>query len=186
MLDAPGGLVAGDKAAFNNLYQTYQREVRWWLGQHGIFDADAEDYAQEIWLRVWQKMHMIKSSDTVWPWLRAVVRNCVIGLKRKAGARPKFCFESVWLEEGIAQHVLPEDPMMAKERSRLVWQALEQLTYIEREALVAYYFDGLKYREMADRLDVPCGTVKSRMNSARLRFEEAVIRGHFTFNNAGR
>ena len=132
---------------------------------------DAEDLVQETYTRVLSKKRMIGSREDTLPYLLAVLRNTYISSLRKRDRRPRTAplEES---EERLAAPaaVAPLSVLAARE----VFSAIAALPEDQRDALAAVDVAGLSYQEAADALEVPVGTIMSRLYRGRNRVAEAV------------
>ena len=154
----------GDHAAFEVLYRRYARPVLA-LAQRRLGDAGkAEEALQEAFISVW------RSASTYRPergaavvWLYAVARNAIADRGRRRQEPPAEPPDVPSPDAG------PDD---RAEQEWLRWRvhsALEKLPPDERELIVLAYWGGLSQSEMADRLDIPLGTVKTRTRAALSR-----------------
>jgi RNA polymerase sigma-70 factor (ECF subfamily) len=137
----------------------------------------ARDIAQDAVLRFFAHLDRYDPEQPIEPWLFAIVRNLVRDAWRRARVRD---YESLdrWLEQGGAEPAGPDDPAAIAERRELqgrVWQAISELGHAHREILVLRDYHGLSYREIADVLAIPDGTVMSRLHAARERLRQILI-----------
>ena len=134
---------------------------------------DAEDLVQETYLRVLAKKRVIGSAADTLPYLLTVLRNTYVSSLRKRGRRPR----TAPLEESEERLAAPRAaaPMAALE-AREVFAAIAALPDDQRDVVAAVDVAGLSYGEAAGALDVPVGTVMSRLYRGRNRVAEAV--GH--------
>lgn len=152
----------GDEAAF-----------RWLLGQHRSRvvrlaahvlrrDAEAEDVAQEAFVRAFQRLPEFRGTGPFSSWLfQITVRLC---LSRRRAAR--------WQRE-LSEAAAPEAVSASFPDSRLLIDTLlDHLTPPMRAALVLREIEGLEYEEIAQTLQIPVGTVRSRLHAARAQFRD--------------
>ena len=139
------------------LYERYGRRV-YGLGLRLLRDpTQAEELVQETFVRLWQtagRYDAAQGAVASWVWMLA--RGVAIDMQRRAAVRPRA-------SRGDAGH----EPVAADEIDRVVLgldvrQALEDLSPSHREVLALGYDEGLTQREIAARLDIPLGTVKTR------------------------
>lgn len=162
----------GDVEAFRKLFQSYAPRVKSYMMRQGA-DADtAEELAQETMLTVWRKAGLYsgdKGSATTW--IFAIARNLRIDKLRK---------EMTWValpeghDEQASDEALPDDVLSGQERQTRVQQALGALPADQLEVVTLSYIDGLSHSEIAERLALPLGTVKSRMRLAYQKIRELV------------
>ena len=158
---------AGDKEAFRHLVERYQAEA---IG-HAVAilanRADALDAVQEAFLDAYQALGRFDTSCQFYPWFYTILRNrCFkLGTRRKKNVGPAL--DDILILAPVSE-VTPED-RVALER------ALCELSSAERELLTLKHLDGLSYQELAERLEIPVGTVMSRLYHARKRLREQLV-----------
>jgi RNA polymerase sigma factor (sigma-70 family) len=131
-----------------------------WLTRDAI---EAQDLAQEAMLRALRYFHAFRGEEAR-PWLLRIVRNTWIDLGKRKGAE-KVSLEAV--EERAADGPDPEQSALAGDRRRQVAAALAALPAEAREVLVLREIEDLSYKHIAAVLDLPIGTVMSRLARAR-------------------
>lgn len=138
----------------------------------------ARDVAQDSALRFFQHLDRFDADRPVDPWLYQIVRNRVRDLKRREHLRRHESLDA-WLDYGRPEAVDPSaDPVADAERNdlrRRVWQAISALNDAHREIIVLRDYHDLSYREIAEVLSIPQGTVMSRLHAARTSLS-AIIR----------
>lgn len=150
---------SGDIAAFERLVREMQGPV-WRYVVHLIGDHTlAEDVCQEVFLRVHRRLHTLQDPTRFVPWLFTTARNAAFDAGRYRKRRP---LELVDDQESWSSSDA-QDPHLSLE----VWDALAQLEESLRESVVLVGMIGLTYREAAEAIGVPEGTVKSRTFRAR-------------------
>jgi RNA polymerase sigma-70 factor, ECF subfamily len=162
----------GDVEAFRKLFQSYAPRVKSYMMRQGADPNTAEELAQETMMTVWRKASLYsveKGSATTW--IYTIARNLRIDRLRK---------EMTWiaLPEGYEQEAspdaLPDDVLSEQERKKRVQEALAVLPADQLEVVSLSYIEGLSHSEIADRLGLPLGTVKSRMRLAYQKVRELV------------
>lgn len=123
--------------------------------------SDAEDLTQETFLIVQRKLHQLREHDRVGAWLYTVLRSCFLKSIRRRRPRPPA--DAPFDPESLPVSTSEETPF---DGDRLQ-QALAELPDEFRLVLVMYYFEDYSYREMAEQLDLPLGTVMSRLSRAK-------------------
>jgi len=140
-----------------------------WLTKN---DADAEDVVQDAYVRALRFFSSLRSDDAR-AWLFTIVRNTAYTWLRKTRAfEPVTQFDEQVVTTGI-DTPNPEQLLLQKADGRLVEQAMSQLPVRFREILVLRELEGLSYKEIADVMGVPMGTVMSTLSRARERFRQA-------------
>jgi RNA polymerase sigma-70 factor, ECF subfamily len=173
---------AGDVAAFEPLVEKYRQRV-WRLAYNLLRDREeAWDVAQEAFIRAYQALPSFRGQSAFYTWLYRIVMNVAADRARSRGARGRaFGTERVpeedWDRELPDQNTTEEAPDVAaarREQRRKIDQALETLPEHHRKIVVLSDLEGLSYREIADTLEIPMGTVMSRLHNARKRLRDAL------------
>jgi RNA polymerase sigma-70 factor (ECF subfamily) len=185
----------GDAAAREDLARRGgEAAYRFALQLLGDRDA-ARDVAQDSLLRFFVALGRLDPDRPFVPWLLRIVRNRVIDLRRSDGARWRATagagYEALGAGEPAVGRVEPADqrpdPLAESERrelQRLVWTCLGRLDPDHREILVLRDYQDLSYREIAEVLDIPLGTVMSRLHAARSKLRAAVTATGYRFGGA--
>ena len=158
----------GDRDAFSELVRSHYpgvvRVIYRLCGDAGL----AEDAAQETFIKAWQHLASFRPGTSLKSWLYRIGANTALDALRR-GRNAPLDFEAVGAEDSSAG---PEEALLQKERSRTVQAAILSLSEANRTILVLREYGGLSYAEIAAALDVPAGTVMSRLNYARSRLRE--------------
>jgi RNA polymerase sigma-70 factor (ECF subfamily) len=159
----------GDRNAFGELvrrhYQGVVLVVYHMCGDTGL----AEDAAQEAFMRAWVNLHSYQPQGCLRNWLYRIAINAALDVLRR---KPEETLEDEQARLLPDQARGPETFLIEKERVALVQQAIQSLPEAARSVLVLREYGGLSYQEIASVLDVPIGTVMSRLNYARNRLRE--------------
>ncbi len=167
---------SGDRASFESLVGRYQHEIYNYLRRYLSDENLAEDAFQLTFVRVYQKAEQFDLSRRFRPWLYSVATNQAIDLQRRDKRRTHQSLDiasnnsdsrSATQATTIPDHRLPEGDALedAEFRSRMR-AAVAEVGEPGRSALELIYLQGLPYRDAAEVLKVPVGTVKSRVHSA--------------------
>jgi len=159
-----------DRAAFRALFGRFAGRVKGFLMKGGAPGDLAEELAQEVMLTVWRKAAQFDPAKaSVSTWIFTIARNRRIDSLRRQ-ARP---------EPDPGDPLFQPDPQLDAEaelrsasRDLRVREALAALSADQREVVALAFFAGLSHTEIAERLDAPLGTVKSRLRLAFLRLRE--------------
>ena len=170
----------GDMSAFSRLVTRYQdRIVNTCWRISGNFD-DAQDLAQEAFLRAFEAIGSFERRAGFYTWLFRIAVNLAISHRRKAGRVVKLSLHGAdgrlrtdhqaGRLVGRVTHEAddPSDRMASREAGRLVAEGIEQLDDEHRTVLVLRDIEGFDYQQIAEILDLPMGTVKSRLYRARM------------------
>ena len=168
----------GDTGAFGVLVERYMRRAYYAaLGLVGSPD-DAMDLSQEAFARAFHARDRLDPERPFYAWLYQILRRlCFNFVRDRRTRRQGVQAASNWLvDQASARNEggNPEKTLARAEAKRLVTQALEALADRDREILVLKEFEGLRYREIAELLGIPIGTVMSRLYSARQRLAAAL------------
>ena len=136
---------------------------------------DARDAAQEIFIKMYQHLNGFRDGQAFLPWMLRLARNCCIDRIRSRNARPHDL--GVTVERGMDREsadASPEQSLLEDARRALLYSALATLTAANREIVLLKDIQQLRLAEIATRLGLPMGTVKSRSNRARSELAKAV------------
>jgi RNA polymerase sigma-70 factor (ECF subfamily) len=135
-----------------------------WLTRN---EHDAEDVVQESYLRAFSSFHTFQLGRDGRAWLLKIVRNtCYTWLRKNRPSEVSERFEEGDPDASVA-HANPETLLLAKVNTQLMREALEDVSPEYREILILRELEELSYKEIAQILDVPLGTVMSRLSRAR-------------------
>lgn len=158
----------GDRAAFGRLVKLYQRAV--YRVAYGITRnaSDADDLAQETFVRAYQAIGRFRVGEPLHPWLARIAVNLAFSLHRQRKRRPEIALEPL-VEAGheFAGSDDPAENVARNERDRHLNAAFEDLSEEHRTILVLRVVEGMAYDEIARTLRLPAGTVMSRLSRAR-------------------
>lgn len=162
---------AGDVEAFGALVSRHMRRAYYAaLGLVGSHD-DALDLSQEAFSRAFRARMSLDPNRSFYTWLYTILRRlCFNFLRDRKAQSQKLAEAAGWLAEEARARVAAQSPVRAAELAELrsrVAGAIEQLPDRHREVLVLKEFEGLRYREIAELLGIPIGTVMSRLYAAR-------------------
>lgn len=161
---------AGDQAAYGQLVQQYQRLIVSVAYRQGLDLAEAEDVAQETFVKAWLALPKYRPSAGSWrAWLCRIAINRAIDVQRRE--RPRLSLDETLPDRGRG----PAEQAEADARAQMVRKALACLPPASRAALILNEYEGLSYAEIAAALDIPLGTVMSRLHYARRRLRELLV-----------
>ena len=128
--------------------------------------ADAEDLTQQAFLIAQQKLHQLREAERAAGWLYAILRSCYLKWRRK-----RFPMTSTLADLDMADVPQPVPELRAVDSEELQ-QVLGELHDDLRLILLMFYFEELSYKQIADELEVPIGTVMSRLSRAKQKLRE--------------
>jgi RNA polymerase sigma-70 factor, ECF subfamily len=170
---------AGDSSAWEKIVRDYSRRVYnlayRFTGRH----ESAEDLTQEVFIRIYRSLEQYDSElGELSNWLMRLARNLIIDDYRKRQRQPADTSDD--LEDHMhhlrAEFDSPQRKIERQERQTQVRAAIEKLSPDLRECLILRDIEDLSYQEIVDRLKIPEGTVKSRINRARIELAKALRR----------
>jgi RNA polymerase sigma-70 factor (ECF subfamily) len=169
----------GDSAAFDTLVRNYEKRVynlAYRLSGH--YD-EANDISADAFLRVFQALKMFRGDANFSTWLYRIVTNVYLDRRKRTLNKQHLSLEEyIELEENsVARQIedtapTPSMAAEARERTDLLQGAIAALPDYQRALIVLYHTESLSYEEIAQVLSLPIGTVKSRLNRARLTLRE--------------
>lgn len=161
-----------DRDAFAKLYRHFAPKVKAFACRMGVDQSAADEIAQEVMLSVWRRAHSYQPAKaSASTWIYAIARNRVIdGMRqrKRAVVDPNDpAFEP-------APEPDPDDRLDAKHREKQLHDAMKDLPSEQAEILRISYFEGKSQSSIAEQLDVPLGTVKSRARLALARLRTSL------------
>jgi len=159
----------GDRGAYGDLVCIYQKSVVNVIYRMCGDQQLAEDAAQEAFIKAWVKLDSYQRGSSFRNWIYRIAVNTALDMLRKRASKPQINVEDVVLESYDPQ---PEYAYLHTEKMQIVQKAVLSLPPSSRSVLVLREYEGLSYQEIADMLDIPKGTVMSRLNYARNRLRE--------------
>lgn len=172
----------GDKTSFKQLVERYQRELFHFLVRFLGDRAAAEDVFQETFLQVHQSAEQFDLQRRFRPWLFTIAANKARDLMRSQARRPTNPLQAsispgsdeggqfIDLMQSTAE--MPSEPMEQEELQRLVQGTVMNMPDHLREILLLSYFHQFPYKQISDILNIPLGTVKSRLHAAVAYFAD--------------
>ncbi|MBV9085052.1 MAG: sigma-70 family RNA polymerase sigma factor [Acidobacteriaceae bacterium] len=183
-LDAETKLVerclAGEQGAWEDLVKSYTRRVYSICFRFTNKDSAAQDLTQEVFLRVFKSLQSFRAGEGSFSvWLTRLTRNLLVDHYRRT--KQERATESLddklpVLEERTAQHARTDGLLAGREAGELLQAALQKLSPDLREAVILRDLEDMEYREIARVLEVPEGTVKSRLNRGRAELARVLRR----------
>jgi len=166
------GAQTKDQAAFAILFETFAPRIKGYMIRQGANADLAEELAQEALTTIWRKAALYspdKGNPTTW--IYTIARNLRIDrLRRERAWQP--------LPEGYVEKVCddpaPDEMASEQERVRRVQEALKMLPAEQVEAVTLSFIEGLSHSEIAEHLEIPLGTVKSRMRLAYQKLQPLI------------
>ncbi len=159
--------VKGDKLAWEALVKETQSRI-FRLAMFYVRErAEAEDLAQEIYVKMYRNLHKVQDPEKFQSWMFAIARNCCLDRIRrmKSNAQLKA---AVSASGDLAEVPQEEQRYDEKRRREFLYRAMEGLSEQAREIVLLKEIQQMKISEIAKMLSLPVGTIKSRSNRARV------------------
>ena len=157
----------GERDAFGRLVEQFEPTVQAIALRRLGNVSEAMELTQEVFLHILRRIHQLREPERFAGWLRQVAVRMAINRATRRVA-PSTVDTGV-LEGAYERALQPLDELITRERAERLWAAMRRLKTLDRESLVAFYIRGLSLVEMAGELDVPLGTIKRRLHTARKR-----------------
>lgn len=165
----------GDQDALATLYDRTSPQVYGFVLKILDNREAAEEVTLDVYTQVWRQAHTYdETRGTPGSWLMTLARTRAIDRFRSGAAERGRLNPLDTVELMASEDNTPEQDMAAQERRRYVQQALALLTAEQRQAIALAYFYGLSQSEIADKLQLPLGTVKTRVRLGMMKLREAL------------
>ena len=167
--------IEGDQVAFPELLERYRNELLHFLIRFLGSRAAAEDVFQDTFLQIHLVAETFDTSRRFKPWLHTIAANKARDYHRRQKRRAAASLsapiggvgeETEFIDLIASEEASPETPLSEQEQAQLVKKVVDDLPPHYREILLLNYFQRMSYNQIADSLDIPLGTVKSRLHSA--------------------
>jgi RNA polymerase sigma-70 factor (ECF subfamily) len=167
-------MAAGEGDALRELYDIHARAVYSLAVRILRSQSDAEDIVQEVFVQAWRNATRYDASrGTVAGWLLMQAKSRSIDRLRARRARPEHTDDSQRPEPADAT-AGPDVQIVRGEQAERVREALEQLPRLQRTAVELAYYEGLTHAEIAEQLEQPLGTVKTRIRQGLMKLRQAL------------
>ena len=170
----------GDTTAFEHLVERHQRMVVGTVGRMLGTSSDAEDIAQQVFVRVWKNLKRYEPRAKFTTWLLKITRNLVFNELRRRSRHPAVPLQSETDEEERPlkdEHATsPDATLLEHELQEAVDAAIAQLPETQRMAVILRRYEELSYEEIAEALDQSVSAVKSLLFRARTELRESLKR----------
>lgn len=179
----------GDRGAFDDLVARYQVKAFAFAFRLTRNEEEAGDVVAEAFVRVYNALGTFKAHSSFSTWFYRILTNCFLDIYKKAHNRQTVSIESGGGDDGELERQIedpgptPERSTMISERDRAVAEAIGQLPEYQRAMIVMYHAEMMSYEEIAAALDLPLGTVKSRLNRARLLLRDLLLKNEELFHS---
>lgn len=173
----------GDKAAFSAIMDRFEGKLLRYGNKFLAEREDVVDIVQEVFISVYQNIKSFDGGQKLSPWIYRIAHNAFVnGLKKKS--RNPF----VMLDfDALLSHTVSEDPLQGEreqeEMHKMIDVGLDQISAKYKEILILYYLEELPYKEIADILEVPTGTVGIRIKRAKEALKKVYEKMQFQYGD---
>jgi RNA polymerase sigma-70 factor (ECF subfamily) len=178
----------GDHESFNALITKHQQRAFNYAFRLTRNTDEASDVVAESFLRVYNALGHFKGQSAFSTWLFRIMTNCYLDMKKRDKSRFLVSLdESVQTKDGKMERQVedsaptPDVRVEIQERRQSVQNAVAALPEYQRAMVIMYHAENLSYEEISAALDLPLGTVKSRLNRARLNLRELLVKNEELF-----
>ena len=169
----------GDKRAFDLLVLKYQHRIVGLVGRYLRDQDEVQDVAQEAFIKAYRALPRFRGDSAFYTWLYRIAINTAKNHLVSRSRRPPDSDVDVDLADGIYQDSLsdmvnPENSLATDQLEAVVYKAIDDLAEDLKVAVTLREFEGLSYEEIADVMECPVGTVRSRIFRAREAIEKKI------------
>lgn len=154
-------MVAGEPGSVKELVELYYESLYRYAFRLSGSAADADDLTQETFCKAQTQFKALRDRSRAKPWLFRIVRNLYLHRLRSARQHATVSLDTVAEVPENVPDVIPEID------SEQLQEALNELAEVFRTPIILYYFDDFSYRDIAEQMDLPIGTVMSRLARAK-------------------
>jgi RNA polymerase sigma-70 factor (ECF subfamily) len=171
---------AGDKRAFDMLVLKYQSKILGLVSRYVKDNSEVQDVAQEAFIKAYRALPRFRGESAFYTWLYRIAintaKNYLVSRSRRPPGSDVDVEDAEYYDSGDALRVQenPENQLFSAELSAVVNQAIKELPDDLRSAVTLREFDGLSYEDIAEIMDCPVGTVRSRIFRARESIDKRV------------
>lgn len=181
--DAVSQYQNGNKESFKRLYELSYPYLYTCI-IHVVRNREAaEDMLQETYLEISRNIGQLNQTDSFLHWAAVIAnRKCLEWLKKEGrfpladvNSMPDATMSQGGKEPAENEEFLPEDILQNREKRRLLWEMIDELSEMQRFCVIAFYFEELSQQQIAEQAGIPVNTVKSHLNRAKKKIKEAVL-----------
>jgi RNA polymerase sigma-70 factor (ECF subfamily) len=181
----------GDRGSLNELVLKYQDRAYQYAYRLTRNPEEAADTVADAFVRVNNAIKNFKGQSSFSTWLYRIITNCYLDRKKKEKNRLTVSLDAPINqgEDEVSREIedpgrTPDEDVIRSEREAVLQRALAKLPEFQKAMIVMYHAEQLSYEEIAEALDLPLGTVKSRLNRARLSLRELLEKDAELFGSA--
>lgn len=179
----------GETNALDELFAKYGRRAFLYSLRMTKHTDDASDVVSEGFIRIHRAIGRFQSNASFSTWMFKILKNCFLDLRKKRRVNVVMSLDEPYESESghntfqpIDESESAHDLASKREHSAMVMLAIEELPFHQRDLLQMYYEECLTYEDISVRLDIPAGTIKSRLYRAKLNLK-SIIQGSRRFDS---
>ena len=173
-------VLSGDKRAFDLLVLRYQGRIISVIARYLGDPHEAQDIAQDTFVRAYRSLHQFQGGSSFYSWLYRIAintsKNYITAMRRRP-PRQDFLLddsETFVTHDNLNDFATPDRLMACDKLHASIRDAVDRLPEDSRSALMLHDMEGLSYEQIAQTLDIPLGTVRSRISRARRAIEQRI------------
>jgi RNA polymerase sigma-70 factor (ECF subfamily) len=156
---------SGDKEAYREIVETYMQRA-YYVALGFVRDSDeAMDISQMAFIKAYRNLKRFDTDRPFFPWFYRILRNLCLDHVKRTNRMRKVPLEDVQILEEKGED---------REMKELLWKAIEQLPVEQREIIILRYFEGLSYKEIAETVDKPVGTIMSSLHYSKRKLKNTI------------
>lgn len=178
----------GDRGALNELIRKHQDRAYQYAFRLTRNPDIAADVVADAFVRINNALKNFKGNAAFTTWLYRIITNCYLDQRKREKGKGNVSLDSGFQQddEDITREIedpgrTPDELVERNQREALLHRALAQLPEFQKSMIVMYHAEQLSYEEIAESLDLPIGTVKSRLNRARISLREILAQDEELF-----
>lgn len=157
----------GDNEIFGVLVRRYEKKLLRYGGKFLSDQGDIENIVQDVFIGAYQNIQSFDIKQRFSPWIYRIAHNAFVNEIRKTSRRPLLPFDF----DELVSHAVYEDPAQEErektEMSTMLNSSMDKISPKYKEVLILHYMEGLSYKDIADIIQVPIGTVGIRLKRAK-------------------
>lgn len=172
----------GDTIAFDALMKRHEARAFQYALRLTKHAEEASDVVSEGFVRVFRAINQFRSNSAFTTWFYRILRNCFLDMRKRKSLKIATSLDAAReTEDGeltmqvIDGDLSPHERAVKLDHSRKVMMAIRGLTTIQRTMIILYHVEQYSYEEIANNLNLPVGTVKSRLNRARIALKDILL-----------
>lgn len=178
----------GDRGALNELIRKHQDRAYQYAFRLTRNPDVAADVVADAFVRINNALKNFKGNAAFTTWLYRIITNCYLDQRKREKGKGNLSLDSGFQQddEDVTREIedpgrTPDELVERNQREALLHKALAELPEFQKSMIVMYHAEQLSYEEIAEALDLPIGTVKSRLNRARISLREILAQDEELF-----